>query len=192
MDVLKLPLILASGSPRRKEILATMGLDYTVDISQVDESAQGTPEEMVLALSWRKAEAVAVRHECALVLAADTLVALDGQVLGKPASKEDALHMLRALSGQWHEVYTGMTLMNTQSGRHISRAECTRVHFVKMQEEEILAYIATGEPMDKAGAYGIQGQGGMYIDRIDGSYSNVVGLPMAALRSMIKDISSEE
>ena len=183
------PLILASGSPRRKEILQTMGLSYTVDVSEVDETAAGSPEEMVIELSSRKARAVAARHENALILAADTLV-YGKTVLGKPETPEMAHEMLAELSGNWHSVYTGLTLIHTGTGKVISRAEMTRVHFMELSECEIDAYIATNEPMDKAGAYGIQGMGGMFIDRIDGSYSNVVGLPMATLRSMLKEITT--
>ncbi len=181
------PFILASGSPRRKEILQTMGLSYTVDVSEVDETATGSPEEMVIELSQRKARAVAARHENALILAADTLV-YGNAVLGKPETTEMAHEMLAELSGNWHSVYTGLTLIHTGSGRVISRAEMTHVHFMELSASEIDAYIATGEPMDKAGAYGIQGIGGMFIDRIEGSYSNVVGLPMATLRSMLKEM----
>ena len=192
MDYLKLPLILASGSPRRKEILSTMGLSYTIDVSQVDESAHGSPEQMVVELSGRKAQAVAQKHSDALVLAADTLVYGAGKVLGKPEDPEDAFAMLRALSGEWHEVYTGLTLINTKTGKCIQACECTRVHFVDLSDEEIHAYIETKDPLDKAGAYGIQGQAGMFIDRIDGSYSNVVGLPMAALRRMLIEMHAQD
>ena len=183
----ELTLILASGSPRRKEILDQMGLTYTVDVSDADESFVGPPEEAVLELSRRKAESVAKRHENALVLAADTLVYADG-VLGKPRDAEHAAQMLSALSGKWHSVYTGMTLMNTQTGKTVSQYDKTMVRFVNMTQEEIEAYVATNEPFDKAGAYAIQGRAGMYIDRIEGSYSNVVGLPMALLRSMLMDM----
>ncbi|MBQ2835002.1 MAG: septum formation inhibitor Maf [Clostridia bacterium] len=186
---LKLPLVLASGSPRRKELLELMGIQYTVDVSDVDESFAGSPENMVLELSARKAASVAARHPDALVLAADTLVFGD-EVLGKPGTPERAREMLRALSGKWHSVYTGLTLMDTQSGREIRRADMTRVHFVELSDAEIERYVAGKEPLDKAGAYGIQGQGGMFIDRIDGSYSNVVGLPMAMLRDMLMEIQA--
>lgn len=188
MITMKRPLILASGSPRRKEILETMGLMYSIDVSDVDESFSGSPEEMVLELSQRKAQAVANRHENALVLAADTLVFGD-EVLGKPKSPEHAKEMLSRLSGNWHSVYTGLTLIDTVSGTVIRRADQTRVHFMKMSEDDITAYVDTKEPLDKAGAYGIQGMGGMFIDRIEGSYSNVVGLPMALLRSMLIEMN---
>lgn len=192
MVKLKLPLILASGSPRRKEILTAMGIEYTVDVSDVDETTSGAPREMVLTLSERKAKAVANRHEAALVLAADTLVYGSGRVLGKPSCAKEACRMLHALCGEWHDVYTGMTLINTRTKQTISRADRTRVHFILLSEEEIRAYVATGEPMDKAGAYGIQGMAGMFIDQIEGSYSNVVGLPMAMLYDMLKEMSGKE
>ena len=181
------PLILASGSPRRREILELMGLPFTVDVSEADESFTGAPDKMVAELSRRKAEAVATRHADSLVLAADTVVC-DGAVLGKPGTQERAKAMLRELSGRWHSVFTGMTLMDTATGRTLTRVCETRVHFVAMTPEEIDAYAASGEPVDKAGAYAIQGQGGMFVDRIEGSYSNVVGLPMAELREMLREI----
>lgn len=182
-----LPLILASGSPRRKEILDQMGLIYTVDVSDADESFTAEPAQMVCELSSRKATAVAARHQAAIILAADTLVFSD-RVLGKPQNASDAKRMLSLLADSWHKVYTGVTLLNTKTGRLIRRADCTRVHFAPMTPKEIDAYVATGEPLDKAGAYGIQGMGGMFIDRIEGSYSNVVGLPMALLREMLAEI----
>ena len=187
----KCPLILASGSPRRKEILDTMGLEFSVDVSDADESFAGTPEEMVLELSRRKALAVASRHSGAMILAADTLVFGD-EVLGKPHSAEEAKRMLAGLSGRWHSVYTGVTMIDTRSGKTLSRADVTRVHFVALTAQDIDAYVATGEPLDKAGAYGIQGRGGMFIDRIEGSYSNVVGLPMALVHSMLLELEKPQ
>ena len=181
-----LPLILASGSPRRKEILDMMGLAYTVDVSEADETFCGEPAETVLELSKRKALAVAPRHENALILAADTLV-FGENVLGKPGTRENAEKMLRSLSDCWHCVYTGMTLIDTAAGKVYQKADCTRVHFVKMTESEIQAYAASDEPLDKAGAYAIQGIGGMFVDRIEGSYSNVVGLSMTALRDLLHE-----
>ena len=171
-------LILASGSPRRKEILDTMGLEFSVDISDADESFAGTPEEMVLELSRRKAQAVAPRHSGAMILAADTLVFGD-EVLGKPHSAEEAKRMLAGLSGRWHSVYTGVTMIDTRSGKTLSRADVTRVHFVALTAQDIDAYVATGEPLDKAGAYGIQGYGSVFVASISGDYNNVVGLPLA-------------
>lgn len=182
-----LPLILASGSPRRRELLDLMGLTYTVETPDVDESFSGRPSETVMEISRRKAAAVAARHSDSVIIAADTLVFADG-ALGKPHTPERAKEMLRSLAGNWHHVYTGITVINTRSGRVLRNVDKTRVHLVPMTEQEIDAYVATGEPLDKAGAYGIQGMGGMFVDRIDGSYSNVVGLPMSMLRIMLAQV----
>ena len=182
-----LPLILASGSPRRRELLDLMGLTYTVETPDVDESFSGRPSETVMEISRRKAAAVAARHSASIIIAADTLVFADG-ALGKPHTPERAKEMLRSLAGNWHHVYTGITVINTRSGRILRNVDKTRVHLVSMTEQEIDAYVATGEPLDKAGAYGIQGMGGMFVDRIDGSYSNVVGLPMSMLRIMLAQV----
>lgn len=182
-----LPLILASGSPRRRELLDLMGLTYTVETPDVDESFSGRPSETVMEVSRRKAAAVAARHSDSIIIAADTLVFADG-ALGKPHTPERAKEMLRSLAGNWHHVYTGITVINTRSGRILRNVDKTRVHLVPMTEQEIDAYVATGEPLDKAGAYGIQGMGGMFVDRIDGSYSNVVGLPMSMLRIMLAQV----
>ena len=182
-----LPLIPASGSPRRRELLDLMGLTYTVETPDVDESFSGRPSETVMEISRRKAAAVAARHSDSIIIAADTLVFADG-ALGKPHTPERAKEMLRSLAGNWHHVYTGITVINTRSGRVLRNVDKTRVHLVPMTEQEIDAYVATGEPLDKAGAYGIQGMGGMFVDRIDGSYSNVVGLPMSMLRIMLAQV----
>ena len=182
-----LPLILASGSPRRRELLDLMGLTYTVETPDVDESFSGRPSETVMEISRRKAAAVAARHSDSIIIAADTLVFADG-ALGKPHTPDRAKEMLRSLAGNWHHVYTGITVINTRSGRVLRNVDKTRVHLVPMTEQEIDAYVATGEPLDKAGAYGIQGMGGMFVDRIDGSYSNVVGLPMSMLRIMLAQV----
>ena len=182
-----LPLILASGSPRRREVLDLMGRTYTVETPDVDESFSGRPSETVMEISRRKAAAVAARHSDSIIIAADTLVFADG-ALGKPHTPERAKEMLRSLAGNWHHVYTGITVINTRSGRILRNVDKTRVHLVPMTEQEIDAYVATGEPLDKAGAYGIQGMGGMFVDRIDGSYSNVVGLPMSMLRIMLAQV----
>ena len=182
-----LPLILASGSPRRRELLDLMGLTYTVETPDVDESFSGRPSETVMEISRRKAAAVAARHSDSIIIAADTLVFADG-ALGKPHTPERAKEMLRSLAGNWHHVYTGITVINTRSGRILRNVDKTRVQLVPMTEQEIDAYVATGEPLDKAGAYGIQGMGGMFVDRIDGSYSNVVGLPMSMLRIMLAQV----
>lgn len=189
MIKLSRPLILASGSPRRKELLDMMGLSYIVDVSDVDESFCAEPETMVLELSRRKAEAVAAKHKNSIILAADTLV-FGNEVLGKPQNADHARAMLRQLSGNWHSVFTGVTIIDTHTGKMLSKADMTRVHFIELSDEEIATYVASGEPMDKAGSYAIQGMGGMFIDRIEGSYSNVVGLPMTLVRSMLLEIGS--
>ncbi len=171
-------LVLASRSPRRQEILTRAGIPFTVrpaDISE--EAAPGEePRHHVERLAREKAEAVeAAPGE--VVLGADTVVVVDGQILGKPAGAEDARRMLSALSGREHEVMTGICLRGR--GRAIVRTEVTRVRFVPLTPADIDAYIASGEPMDKAGAYAIQGLASKFIDRIEGCYFNVVGLPIA-------------
>ena len=180
------PVILASNSPRRRELLSLMGIEYTVDASDVDENVTGAPDSRVWTISQRKALAIANFYADAIIIAADTLV-YDEAVLGKPRDAQHARAMLTRLSGHWHEVYTGVSVYTTRNGRMDTRVEKTRVHFCPMTQEQIGAYIATGEPMDKAGAYAVQGMAGMYIDRLEGSYSNVVGLPMHVVREMLLD-----
>lgn len=170
-------LILASGSPRRRELLSLTGLPYVVDAPEVDESCALPPEEAVQEISRRKGLAGAAAHPGCVVLSADTLVAVDGKALGKPHSEEEAFQMLSLLSGRWHQVYTGVCAVDAQGMVH-QRVVGTQVHFCPMTEEEIRRYIATGEPMDKAGAYAVQGIAGLWIDKLEGSYSNVIGLPM--------------
>lgn len=191
MDMLQRHLILASTSPRRRELLERMGLSFEVEDSGTEETFSGGPRETVLALCRNKAAAVAARHrgESVLVLGADTLVFCD-RSLGKPHSPEEARDMLRLLSGRWHEVHTGLCLIDPQRETALCRAECTRVHFVALTPQRIEAYIATPEPYDKAGAYAIQGMAGMFIDRIEGSPSNVIGLPMTLVWQMLCDIDN--
>ena len=190
MIELKCPFILASGSPRRKEILETMGIPFVIDVSDVDESFTGIPQKAVIELSCRKAKAVSQKYSDAYVLAADTLVYTD-HVLGKPGTQENAIKMLNELSGRWHSVFTGLTLIHPRSGNMIQKLCETRVHFIDMSDEEIRAYAATNDCNDKAGAYGIQSLGGIFVDRIEGSYSNVVGLPMTVLYDMIKEMNKK-
>lgn len=181
----RLPLILASGSPRRRELLDCMGLSYTVDSAEVDERCDGTPEEIVREVSMRKAKAIADKHPNALVLSADTIVFFH-HPYGKPLTKDRAKTMLSELCGHWHDVYTGMTLINTGSCCVLQAVERTKVHLIHMTLQEIEEYVASNEPLDKAGAYAIQGRGGMYVDRIEGSHSNVIGLPMSVLHDLLK------
>ena len=186
-------LILASGSPRRREILESVGAEFELLLPDVDENVPPlSPEQTVMTLAERKCRAalelLPPGSEGRIVVAADTVVAYEGEIFGKPHTPERAKEMLRSLAGNWHHVYTGITVINTRSGRILRNVDKTRVHLVPMTEQEINAYVATGEPLDKAGAYGIQGMGGMFVDRIDGSYSNVVGLPMSMLRTMLAQV----
>ncbi len=169
-------LILASASPRRAELLRAAGINFTVRAADVDETIQPreSPHDYVLRLSREKALAVARDDE--LTLGADTTVVINGEIAGKPVDDEDARRMLRALNGQWHEVLTGVTL--ARADRILSDVASTRVKFAEMSDAEIDWYVATGEPMDKAGAYAIQGHAALFVERIEGSYSNVVGLPV--------------
>lgn len=179
-------LILASASPRRKELLSRFGIPFLIDPAEGPERppAGADAAHTVMALSREKARQIALRHPGGVVIGADTVVELHGAILGKPRDEADAFSMLRALSGNEHRVYTGVTL--ARDGESISEAEMTRVFFRSMTDAEITAYIATGEPMDKAGAYGYQGVAGLFVERIDGDYFNVVGLPLCRLGRMLE------
>jgi septum formation protein len=167
--------ILASSSPRRAELLRAAGIEFIIRAANIDETIQPdeSPRDYVLRLSQEKACAVAEGDD--LTLGADTIVVIDGQIAGKPIDAKDAARMLRALSGQWHEVLTGVTL--ARAGQIVSDIASTRVKFAELSDAEIDWYVSTQEPMDKAGAYAIQGHASLFIERIEGSYSNVVGLP---------------
>ena len=177
-------LVLASSSPRRRELLGTSGIPFTIDAPEVDEHCALPPREAVLEISLRKARAAAARHPGQPVLAADTLVDAGGEALGKPRDAEDAARMLRLLSGSWHQVHTGVAAIGADGAEHRG-ADTTDVHFAPMTEAEIEAYVRTGECMDKAGAYAVQGTAGLWIDRIEGSFSNVIGLPMDLTRRLL-------
>lgn len=180
-------IILASNSPRRRELLAQIGIrDFQILSPDVDEAVEPglSPARMVEALSLRKAQAAAGRAGAEdLIIAADTVVALDGRVLGKPRDQGEAFAMLSALSGREHRVYTGVTVLG--GGQAATEHEETAVAFRALSPEEIRDYIATGEPMDKAGAYGIQGVGALLVQGIRGDYCNVVGLPLFRLGRML-------
>ena len=180
-------IILASQSPRRKELLGQMGLrGFKITSPEVDETVEEhmPPAQVVEELSRRKRPAVAGHADPDdLTIAADTVVALEGAVLGKPADQRDAFAMLSALSGNRHYVYTGLTVI--QGDQVVTQHECTTVTFRELEPEEISHYIATGEPMDKAGAYGIQGLGAMLVSGIEGDYFNVVGLPIFRLSRIL-------
>ena len=180
-------IILASQSPRRRELLGLTGLSFTVDAPDVDESCTLPPREAVKELSRRKALAAAALHPGCVILAADTLVSVDEQALGKPRDAEDAFRMLHSLSGRWHQVYTGVTVVDKDGALHCE-ADVTDVHFEAMSEDTIRRYIATGEPMDKAGAYAIQGRAGAFISRIEGSPTNVIGLPLEMLTEIFQEL----
>ncbi len=185
----KAKIILASNSPRRRELLGQMGVtDFQVSAPNVDESVEDglSPAQIVEQLSLRKALAVAKKAgPNDLVIAADTVVALDGAVLGKPRNEAGAFAMLSALSGREHHVYTGVTVH--RAGRTVTGHEETAVTFRALEADEIRGYIGTGEPMDKAGAYGIQGLGALLVSGIRGDYCNVVGLPVFRLGRILKE-----
>ncbi|MCI8526519.1 MAG: septum formation inhibitor Maf [Oscillospiraceae bacterium] len=178
-------LILASQSPRRRELLARLGLPFTVRAADVDETMDQDvpPEEEVARLSARKAAAAAAGPGD-VVVAADTVVVLDHRVLGKPRDAAEARAMLTALSGRSHQVMTGLTVR--RGGEIQTETAVTQVRFRPLSSGEIDAYVATGEPMDKAGAYGIQGLAAVFADRLDGDYYNVMGLPLCALCRMLR------
>ncbi len=186
-------IILASQSPRRRELLGQLGLKgFKVAAPDVDEYVEDNPApaRLVETLSLRKARAVRERSdEDDLIIAADTVVVLDGGILGKPADERDAFAMLSALSGNRHRVYTGVTVL--QGDRAETGHEETLVQFRELEPDEISAYIATGEPMDKAGAYGIQGLGSLLVSRLEGDYFNVMGLPLFRLGRMLADFGLE-
>jgi len=183
--------ILASASPRRRQLLGRIGLDFTVAVPGCDESGVSPlPEVAVKELSLRKAKATEL-SQGQIVIAADTVVALDGQVLGKPEDEDDAKRMLRALSGKKHFVYTGVTVGALREGvaEYVTEVCETAVFFRELSENEICEYVSGGSPMDKAGAYGIQDAfGSTAVSRIEGDYYNVVGLPLCMLREILNKV----
>ena len=178
-------LILASQSPRRRELLGLTGLDFIVRVADIDETMDPArdPREEVARVSRMKALAVE-READDVVIAADTIVVCGGKVLGKPKDAEDAFRMLSLLSGRDHQVMTGMTVL--QGDEIVTHTEVTKIRFRNLLSEEIRAYIATGEPMDKAGAYGIQGGAALFCTRMEGDYYNVMGLPVCALSVILR------
>lgn len=181
-------LVLASASPRRDRILRKAGLTFIVDPGNGDEDQLPGlgPVALARALSQRKARTVAVRHRDAIIIAADTLISFKGRTLGKPQSEEHARQMLRLLSDRAHRVITAFTIIDTASQRELTRHVGTTVYFKRLSAREISAYVATGEPMDKAGSYGIQGRGALLVREIKGDYFNVVGLPLQALSQSLR------
>ena len=181
-------IILASGSPRRRDLLRMVGIDFEVCLCEIDETETGAPEEVVKRLAVKKAKAAFLLHPNRYILAADTLVYAGGKNLGKPQDSSDAFAMLKLLQGAWHEVYTGVCLVSGDISQAKSAVEMTRVQFISLSDREIDTYIASGEPFDKAGAYAIQGIAGMFISRIEGSYSNVVGLPLHLVKALFQEV----
>jgi septum formation protein len=180
--------ILASQSPRRRELLASIGLTFDVIPSDVPEVRQPgeSPEEYVARLSRDKAGAIAAKHEDAWIIAADTTVLFGDELLEKPADPDDAKRMLSTIAGKTHTVYSGVTLQNVARGWRETRVAETEVRMLPLDERDVAWYVSTGEPLDKAGAYAAQGIGGIFIDSIHGSYTNVVGLPLALLFQMLR------
>jgi septum formation protein len=180
------PIILASQSPRRKHLLKQIGLKFRVVPSNVEEvmSPSQTPGENAKRLALEKAKEVAKQLQDGFVIGADTVVVLDHHVLNKPVSKEDAKRMLKLLSGREHSVFTGFAIVDAQSKKHIAEVEETRVRFRKLNDKEILTYIESGSPMDKAGSYGIQDDfGAVFIEKVNGCFYNVVGFPLSRFYS---------
>jgi len=210
-------LILASSSPRRKELLAALGLTFTIDPSDADESfAPGTPpDEVVRMLALRKAESVAARHEQGLVIGSDTIVVLDGAILGKPVDEADARRMLAMLQGRGHAVYSGVAIVDAATMREARQStseeaelgdigryrvltetpdggpqavighSVSKVTFRPMSDGDIEAYVKTGEPLDKAGSYGVQGLGSVFVEKIEGDFYTIMGLPLNLLYQML-------
>lgn len=178
-------LYLASSSPRRRELMSYTGIPFQVVVSDAEEMEHGDPETLVRENARLKGEAVAKNNPDKVVLSADTLVYLPGEnkVLGKPRTREEARDMLRSLSGNWHEVYTGVCVRCGE--KEETKVDKARVLFDELSEETISRYVDSNEPMDKAGAYALQGLGGMFVRAIEGSYSCVIGLPMATVRQML-------
>lgn len=180
-------IILASSSPRRKELMELAGYDFEVICADIVEviPEEAMPQEVVMSLALQKAQAVAAEHKEAVVIGSDTVVALDGKILGKPHSEQEACEMLRSLSGRTHKVFTGVAIVC--GGKVKNFFDETDVEFYSLGDDEIKKYVATGEPTDKAGAYGIQGKGSVLVKRINGDFFSVMGLPIAKLYREMSD-----
>ena len=184
-------LILASASPRRQELMTLMGLRYEVHVCNEPEimPENAAPEDAVRALALQKASFVQAAHPNDCIIGADTIVFLDGEILGKPEDADMARDYLHQLQGRQHSVYTGVAVL-TPAGADV-RCCITEVTFCPMSEAEIDWYVKTGEPLDKAGAYGVQGPGGMFVSRIDGNYFNVIGLPLPMIYAMLRSVGMD-
>lgn len=182
-------IVLASSSPRRIELMKELGLDFThVSPDAVEDNTSRDPIERVEKNSRMKAESLQAHHPSSLIIGSDTVVSLGGEIMGKPVNEADAVRMLRDLSGNCNRVYTGISIFDSGSGKQLTRHACTKVWFKELSEEIIREYVSSGEPLDKAGAYGIQGLGGELVERIYGSYMNVVGLPLELLIEMLLEL----
>jgi septum formation protein len=181
-------IILASASPRRAQLLRQLGLDFEVITSGVaEEDCEKDPTRLAKRLALSKARAVAQRVENGVVIGADTVVCINGELLGKPWDEAEAASMLRRLSGHQHHVMTGVAVIRQPEGRTLCHVEKTAVFFRPVREEEIQWYLDSGEPYDKAGGYGIQGKAAVFVDKLEGCYFNVVGLPLAALYRLLEE-----
>jgi len=189
-EVLNERLVLASGSPRRAEILNAVGWPFEMVAANIDESRFESEAAVpyVRRLAQTKAETVAKNQRSGLVLGADTVVLVDDEILGQPLDAEDARRMLKLLSGRWHEVLTAVALLCVGEDRSVVDHEQTRVRFAEMSVSEIDWYVATGEPMDKAGAYAVQGRAALFIEEIQGDYFNIVGLPVRLVHKLARKI----
>lgn len=181
-------IILASASPRRKKLLEQLGLKFKVSVSNFEEKIDKKLDPHILAkkLSLGKAKDVAKKFQNAIIIAADTFVTFEGEILGKPNDKKDARRMLKLLSGTAHSIITGFTIMDSDTGRYVSKSVETKVYLKRLTDKEIDSYIKTGEPLDKAGAYGIQEKGAIFVEKIEGDFYNVVGLPIFELSKELK------
>jgi len=182
-------IVLASTSPRRKALLEQLGLKFAVDARVMEDTGLAglEPNELVKAVSLKKAESVAGYYPDAIIIAADTIGVIEGKIIGKPHSKKEASVMLASLSGKAHTVITGFTVLDTLTRKAVSWSVETTVFMKRIEAYEIETYVATGEPLDKAGAYAIQGLGAALVARIEGDYFNVVGLPLCALTETLKE-----
>jgi len=182
-------IILASASPRRKELLELTGLQFKIDPAdhKEDMNLPISPHELARFLSLEKARSVAGKYDDAIIIAADTFVVMKEKILGKPHTTEEASRMLMLLNGSTHSVITGFTIIDTDTGKSLSRSVETRVTFKKLTMKETDAYVKTKEPLDKAGAYAIQGLGSVFVKRIEGDHFNVIGLPLCALVESLKE-----
>ncbi len=186
---MKRQVILASNSPRRRELLEQIGLAFTTDPADVDERIlRGEDAETyAVRVALDKARAAAKKAGAGIIIAADTVVVIDGFVLGKPVDARDAERMLERLSGRMHHVITGLTVLDASTGKTRTGSATTKVWFRKIAPAEISSYVSTGEPLDKAGAYGIQEKGALLVEKIEGCYFNVVGLPLSLLAEFLRD-----